>query len=33
MSKYVHNYSEDVAENIRDQIYELELTDLYKIKN
>ncbi|HQF57385.1 MAG TPA: hypothetical protein PK831_02690 [Candidatus Magasanikbacteria bacterium] len=32
MSKYVHNYSEDVAENIRDQIYELELTDLYKIK-
>ncbi len=32
MSKYVHNYSEDVAGTIMDQIYELELEDLYKIK-
>lgn len=32
MSKYVHNYSEDVAGAIMDQIYELELEDLYKIK-
>lgn len=32
MSKYVHNYSEDVVGTIMDQIYELELEDLYKIK-
>jgi hypothetical protein len=32
MAKYVHNYSEDVAGTIMDQIYELELEDLYKIK-
>ena len=32
MSKYVHNYSEDVAGTIMDQIYELEIEDLYKIK-